>query len=163
MRRSETVTIKETDPAPAPGKENRDAGKSFVITEVSAVQSEEWALRALLALGMSGISVPQEMADAGLIGFVLIGYQAFMGAKPDEVLPLWREILPACVKYKAPSQSIDGADIVMPWSPGLIEEVSTLLLLRQRILEMHTGFTLAEIAQKLREATLAKKLTSPNT
>lgn len=147
MRRSVPVTI----PAAGDSRENRDAGKTFIITEVSATQAEEWGLRAIMALGTSGIVVPKEMADAGLIGAVLVGYQAFMGAKPSEVLPLWREMLPACVTYK-PSH-----DIVLPYNDTLIEEVSTRLLLRQRILELHTGFTLAELAQQFREATLARQ------
>jgi hypothetical protein len=57
----------------------------------------------MMALGTSGISVPPEMADAGLIGVALVGYQAFMGAREEAVLPLWREMLPACVEY-APSR-----------------------------------------------------------
>jgi hypothetical protein len=145
--RSVTITIQHN-----PERENRDAGKSFVVTEVPALQAEEWGLRAIMALGTSGISVPPEMADAGLIGVVLIGYQAFMGAKPSEVLPLWREMLPACVEY-APSPGIK-----MPFASQLVEEVSTLLTLRKAILELHTGFTLAEIARRFREATLARQL-----
>jgi len=155
MRRTVTVKILAED-----GKDNRDAGKTFVITEVSAVEAEEWGLRAVMALGTSGIVVPQEMADAGLIGAVLVGYQAFMGARPSEVLPLWREMMPACVKYKAPSDTPTGAEILMPWSPSLVEEVSTLLTLRKAIMELHTGFTLAELAQRFKAATLARQNTN---
>ncbi|CAN7373872.1 hypothetical protein LJR220_003332 [Bradyrhizobium sp. LjRoot220] len=153
MRRSSKVEI------PAGDTNNRDAGKTFIITEVSAVQAEEWALRALMALGTSGIVVPQETADAGLIGVALIGYQAFMGAKQDEVLPLWREMLPACVTMRV------SQDVSHPWNPTLIEEVSTLLKLREQILELHTGFTLAELTLRLREVGSAgpKKRRSRNT
>lgn len=149
MRRVREVTIKAED-----GKENRDTGKTFIITEVSAVLAEEWGLRALMTLGTSGIIVPQEIADAGLIGIAIIGYQAFMGARQEEVMPLWREMIPACVQYKPPTENAGGA-IAMPWNPVLVEEVSTLLFLREQILELHTGFTLAELAQKLRQASSA--------
>lgn len=145
MRRTVSVTI---HPSPD-GKENRDAGKTFLITEVPATQAEEWGLRALMALGTSGIVVPQEMVDAGLIGAALIGYQAFMGAKPSEVLPLWREMLPACVQYE-PSHGIK-----LPYNDTLIEEVSTRLTLRKAIMELHTSFTAAELAQRLKAATSA--------
>lgn len=159
MRRTRTVVITEKE-----GEQNRDKGKTFVVTEVSAVQAEEWALRALMTLGTSGFIVPQEMADAGLIGVALIGYQAFMGARQEEVLPLWREMLPACVKYKAPAEAASGADILMPWSASLVEEVSTLLTLRQQILEVHTGFTLAEFALRFQQAASASRNTiSPDT
>lgn len=155
MRRTRTVTIDK----PADGeRENRDAGKSFLLTEVAAIAAEEWGLRAMMALGTSGIVVPQEIADAGLIGIALIGYQAFMGAKEEAVLPLWREMLPACVQLKPPiGENAAGATILMPWHPSIVEEVSTLQLLRQQILELHTGFTLAELAQKLTQATSARQ------
>lgn len=151
MRRTRELKI-EGNPV-----ENRDAGKTFIITEVSAVQAEEWGLRALMALGTSGIVVPEEVAAAGLIGAVMIGYQAFMGASPSEVLPLWREMLPSCVKQWVSSE------VVHPWDPSLVEEPSTLLKLRQTILELHTGFTLAELAQNFKLAILARQKTSPTT
>lgn len=151
MRKTRKLTI-EGNP-----EENRDAGKVFLITEVSAVQAEEWGLRALMALGTSGIVVPQEVADAGVIGVVMIGYQAFMGASPAEVLPLWREMLPACV-----SQWV-SSEVSHPWNPTLVEETSTLLKLRQNILELHTGFTLAEIALNFKTKISALKSNSPDT
>lgn len=149
-RRTISVTIDATDG-------NRDGGKTFVITEVSAVQAEEWGLRALMALGTAGIVVPKELASAGLIGVVLVGYQAFMGAKWEAVSPLWKEMLPQCVQFE-PSPGVR-----MPWNEILVEEVSTLLKLRQSIMELHTGFTLAELAQRLTTATSALGLSSPNT
>lgn len=144
MRRTISVTIVQEPGA----RENRDAGKTFLLTEADAVQAEEWGLRALMAISTSGIVVPQEIADAGLIGFVLIGYQALMGAKFSEVQPLWKEML-TCIKF-APSEGI-----LMPWHSTLVEEVSTLLELRKRLMELHTGFTLAEFAQKLKSANSA--------
>lgn len=152
MRRTREITITQVGE-----RENRDAGKTFVITEAPAVQAEEWGLRAMMALGSGGIVVPQEMADAGLIGVVLVGYQAFMGAKASELLPLWREMLPACVKHR-PSPGI-----VMPFDPAQIEEPGTLLHLRQQILELHTGFTLAEFALRFRDATLARQMLNSQT
>jgi hypothetical protein len=152
MRRTANVTIQ---PSPN-GRENRDAGKTFVITEAPALQAEEWGLRAIMALGTSGIVVPQEIADAGLVGVALIGYQAFMGAKFEEVRPLWQEML-SCISFQ-PSPGIS-----LPFNGTLIEEVSTLLELRKQILELHTGFTVAELAQKFQVANSAMKLNSPTT
>lgn len=146
MRRTREVTIVQEGE-----RENRDAGKTFLITEVSAVDAEEWGLRAIMALGSSGITVPQEMVDAGLIGAVLVFYQAFMGANEAAVLPLWREMIPSCVKYKP------SPEIRMPYDPSLFEEVSTLMLLRQQIMELHTGFTLAELARQFKEAAIARQ------
>lgn len=134
-RRTRIVTINP----PADAKENRDAGKTFIVTEVDAIKAEEWGLRAMMALGTGGIVVPAELANAGLLGIVLVGYQAFMGAREEAVLPLWREMLPACVTFK------HSNELTEPFRPGLVEEVSTLLVLRQAVMELHTGFTLAEL------------------
>lgn len=126
---------------PAEG-ENRDAGKTFVVREVDAVQAEEWGLRALMALGTSGIVVPEEMLSLGILAIPLVGYQVFMGAKEEAILPLWREMLPACV-------SIRHSDTVTEaFARHHVEEVSTLLELRKAVLELHTGFTIAELASK---------------
>ena len=148
MRRTRNVKI-EGDP-----EKNRDAGKVFVITEVSAVQAEEWAVRAFMALGTSGIRIPDELMNAGLVGVALVGYQVFMGAAPEAILPLWREMLPACVQLRG-VDSAQGSVVTLPWSPTIVEEVSTLMTLRKEILELHTGFTLAEAAQRLKEAASA--------
>jgi len=128
---------------PANATNNRDAGKVFVVTEVDAVQAEEWGLRALMALGTSGIVIPQEMMGLGVLAIPLVGYQAFMGAKEESILPLWREMLPACVSIK------HSEIITQPFERSQVEEVSTLLELRQAIVELHTGFTLAELTSKL--------------
>lgn len=155
MRREILVQI---EPKPTDRWDNRDAGKTFAVKEASAGQAEEWGLRAMMALGTSGITVPPEIAGAGLVGLALIGYQAFMGSREDAVLPLWREMLPACVSYVPPLDH----NARMPFNEQLIEEVSTRLILREKIMEVHTGFTLAEIALRLRQVTSAVS-SSPNT
>lgn len=151
MRRTRELKI-EGDP-----DKNRDAGKTFLVTEVPALQAEEWGLRALMALGTGGITVPPEIVSAGLMGVALVSYQAFMGAREDAVLPLWREMIPACVKQYV------SAEVIHPWDPSLVEEVSTLMKLRQQIMELHTGFTVAELAQRLKAATLALQSNSQTT
>ncbi len=147
-RRTKFVTI-EGDP-----EKNRDAGKTYVITEVSAVQAEEWAVRAVMALGASAIRIHDALRNAGVGGVALVGYQVFMGAAPEAVLPLWREMLPACVQLRG-VDSAQGAMVTLPWSPTIVEEVSTLMALRQAVLELHTGFTLAEAALRLKAAASA--------
>lgn len=139
MRKERIVTIEK----PAEG-ENRDAGKSFVVKEADAIQTEEWGLRALMALGTGGIQIPPELLSLGVLAIPLVGYQAFMGAREDSVLALWREMLPACVFM----QHNEEKQVREPFRPGMVEEVSTLLLLRQAIMELHTGFTIAELTSK---------------
>ena len=134
--------------AGAPG--NRDNGKRFLIVELPAYDIEWFYLRAIMALGSSGIAVPQDLVDAGAIGLAILGYQVFTGASPAAIQPLKDEMMERCVHF-AP----DG-DIRMGWSPELVEEVSTLRALREKWLELHTGFTIAGLAQALKEAISAK-------
>ena len=48
--------------------EGRDKGKTFLLTEMSAVRAEKWAARAVLALLKSGVELPEDAAQAGLAG-----------------------------------------------------------------------------------------------
>lgn len=142
MRKEKYITITA---------DNRDKGKRFLITEMPAYDLEWFYARALMALGTSGISVPQELVEMGAIGIALLSYQIFLGASPAAIQPLKDEMMKRCVSY-APSDEISAG-----WDPSVIEEVSTLKLLREEILELHTGFTLAALAQSLREMVAAKK------
>lgn len=133
------------------GKEdNRDNGKRFLVQEMPAAQLEKWGVRALMALATSGIAVPQEMADAGVLGIALLGYQVFMGAKFEAVEPLMDEMM-RCVKFQP-----EGSEHVTDIPRGLIEEVSTCWTLREKWLEVCTGFTFAELALQLKDAISAK-------
>lgn len=137
MRREREVRIA--------GEGNRDAGKVYIVKEVDAVTAEEWGLRALMALGTGGIQIPPELMGLGILAIPLIGYQVFMGAKEEAVLPLWREMLPACVSVK---QSNTVFEKFNPANVNHVEEVSTLLELRKAVLEIHTGFTIAELTSR---------------
>ena len=64
MRKTKTVTIES---------ENRDHGKCFLLTEMSAAAAEKWAARAFLALAKSGVNLPDGVADMGLAGVAAAG------------------------------------------------------------------------------------------
>jgi hypothetical protein len=120
-----------------PDTAGRDAGKTFVLTEMAADQGERWALRALLALTNTGVELPDGAAESGFAGIAAAGLQA-LGKLPYEVLdPLLTDMW-ACVKYEhkpgAPLQSIiEGEN-------SQIEEVATRFELRLAVLKLHMGF-----------------------
>lgn len=120
----------------------RDQGKTYVLTEMSATQAEKWAWRAFSALAKSGVEIPREVVDLGVIGIFLVGYQAFRTARFEDVEPLLDEMM-LFVKAQ-PSQGI-----VRPLVENDIEEVLTRVRLRKEMIELHVGFTLAEVASKL--------------
>lgn len=134
-----------------PIKGGRDDGKIFTIKELPAYDLEWWYIRATMALGTSGITVPQEMVDAGAVGLAFLGYQAFAGAKPEAIKPLRDEMMERVWYTPSPEAA------PMPWHPSLVFDVSTLKTLREQWMVLHTGFTLADIARILSEVVAAKR------
>ena len=133
-RRTETIVI-EAD--------NRDQGKTFIITEMLALQTERWALRALLAFGKAGGKLPsgfEGAATAALantaesVGSEIL--EALLKLDYDLIEPLLNGMLD-CVQIKMPNMKVprkllaNGSDI---------EEVATLLKLRLAVLNIHRAF-----------------------
>lgn len=135
-RKTETVTI---------SADGRDRGKTFVLTELPAEQAEEWFIRATALLVRSGADVPAGMFQAGPAAFFAIGVVAALmglGRAPwAEVKPLLDEMF-ACVAWKPNiPQGLPTSDRHI--LDAQIEEVATRLLLRERVLSLHLGFSVA--------------------
>ena len=120
-------------------EKNRDHGKTFLITEMSADKAEWWAARALLALTNAGADLPAGAAAAGMAGFAAAGLQSLQNRRAEVVKPLMDEMF-ECIQYlhegKMPAQPI------LPGDLSQIEEVSTRVQLRKAVLELHVGFSL---------------------
>jgi hypothetical protein len=116
---------------------NRDAGKVFVITEMSAGQGEKWALRALLALGHAGFNFPPDMAAAGMAAMALVGINSLLNVQWHEAEPLLDEMM-ACIKIK-PSPQAEPRDMIS----DDVEEVATRVFLRKAVWELHVDFSSA--------------------
>jgi len=123
-RKKVTVTI---------DTEGRDKGKSFVITEMSAWDAEEWAGRALFAMMNAGVDIPEGIASSGLAGVAAMGISALTKVSFEAAKPLLNQMM-ECVKIQ-PSPSVTREVITDD-----IEEVSTLLQLRKEVLNLHISF-----------------------
>jgi hypothetical protein len=147
-RRQVPITIQEADP------EYRDNGKTFVVTEMSAIAGERWASRFLALLLNSGLDLkkiaaakeePTEEAtaeelppeDAGMAGVAALGdsVSPLLSVMNDPSLDAWWE----CVQYQpvtpgAPLQRIEHD------ARCQIEEIRTVALLRMEVIKLHTGF-----------------------
>lgn len=124
MRKTATLVI--TD-------DNRDSGKRFLITEMSASQSEEWAARALFAAMSCGVEIPDEVLGAGLAGVAAVGIKA-LGRVPFEIVkPLFDEMM-GCVQYEFEPGRQGGTRALIETD---IEEVATRLKLRKAVLDLH--------------------------
>jgi hypothetical protein len=143
---------------PAEGeRENRDGGKSYLLTEMPARQAERWGRHAVAACSRNDLDIKGELAKLGLLGFYLVGFQALAGGDVVAVDALMDEML-ICIKI------IESPTVARPLGgDGDIEEVSTLIRLRKELLELHMGFTFAELASILLAAASANQTDSPNT
>lgn len=143
--------------------EGRDKGKSFLIVEKSAYDAEKWATRALLALSRAGAEVPDDALSAGSLGLVLVGLDALRKLPYEEAEPLLEEML-GCVHFVPDVTKTDPMSgrpvtrgLMLPdeFNDGDVEEVATLLKLREEAVGLHLGFSLAAVLQ-----TMAATLTS---
>jgi len=111
----------------------RDSGKTFLIEEMSADATEWWAIRCFLAVGNSGLNVPDDMASQGVAGLLEYGIRSLFKIKPEEAKPLLDEMM-NCVKI------IPSAGVVRGLVSTDIEEVSTRFEIRKQVIDLHTGF-----------------------
>lgn len=120
--------------------EGRDNGKVFFIKEKPAVQGEKWALRTLLALTRSGVDVPEDVLRSGWAGIAIVGIKALLklhwDAEVEELLDEMFECVKICRNKRSPTEVFEILE-------DDIEEISTRLLLRLEVLELHAGFSTA--------------------
>lgn len=130
MRKTREITI--DGPAGS-----RDVGKTFLITEMSAMAADSWAIRALGAMMRSGVGIPAEIVQSGLQGFALYGIKALLAAPFEESAPLLAEVMD-CVQ-------IVEQLITRRLLDSDIEEIATITRLRDEVIEVHTGFSVAAV------------------
>jgi len=134
-------------------EENRDKGKTFLLREMSADAGEWWAIRALIVMGNSGVSLPSGVQESGMAGLAAmeaskgvasalfaIGLRMMPGVDAHALRPLLDEMA-ECIRYQPPgnfpAQALETGDM------SQIEEIGTRLKLRAELLELHLGFSLA--------------------
>lgn len=126
----------------------RDAGKVFKIVEMGARQGEDWAMRAILAMGKTN-KQNLDAADlalataSGMEGFALLAtdaWRAFMAMAIEDAKPLMDEMMSCVVFLPDPANPmIENRDL-----DTQIEEVQTRLILRDEVVALHLGFSLRE-------------------
>jgi len=115
----------------------RDAGKQFHITEMSATQAENWAFKVVLAIGASGIEIPDNLAAQGMAGLLAVGYLNLLKIPFEVAQPLLNEMM-GCV------QVVPSPNVKRPLIEDDIEEVKTRLSLRKAVWDLHMDFFLEE-------------------
>lgn len=129
---------------------NRDFGKIFVLMEMPAMQAEKWAARAFMALARSGVDLPADVSNAGMAGIAFMGLRALAvgGIHFEDIEPLLDEML-GCIKIvrdpKTPEMTYD-LRMGVPGAEDDIEEVATLIKLRQEVFDLHVNFSQADVS-----------------
>lgn len=141
------------------GAKGRDAGKTFLITEMSARAGHAWATRLMFALMNGGVEIDEAIMDRGLAGIATMALSA-LGNVPITVgAPLMDELL-SCVQIvqeKATRKLIEDD----------FEEVQTIFDLQKAVFMMHiepfiSGGLLTSASAKAAEQTaLSDTKTSP--
>jgi len=125
--------------------EGRDKGRQYLLTEMPALKAERWARHAIAACAAKDLNIREEVKALGMLGFVLFCFQAIAGGDVDAVDKLMDEILPQIQIIE------EGAVGPRPLGgEGDIWEVWTYKTLRQELIELHMGFTFAELVLMLR-------------
>lgn len=133
----------------------RDRGKVFVLQEMPADQAERWFYRFVLALANAGAKVPEELLFAGAAGFaemlptlrnsLVVGMRALQGLDYKSVEPLLDEMV-SFIKYQPPGNPAPPMQDLFPAANCQIEEVATWVKLRFELIQLHVGFSLADVA-----------------
>ena len=112
--------------------EGRDKGKTFIITELPALDIERWTVRLVLALGKNGVNLPGVQADSGFAGIAGVLWALVAQVSPDEAESLMATMLAGL--------KIDEGRITRDLVADDIEEPETLLQLRMAWVDLHSVF-----------------------
>lgn len=119
--------------------EGRDQGKTFMLTEMPVRQSERWAFRALFVLAKY-MNLPEHIMSAGMAGVAQLSPSAMLSVPFEQVEPLLDEMM-ACVKIIRDTRH---PEMTFQLTDDDVEEIATLLFLRSKVWELHTGFSWAD-------------------
>jgi hypothetical protein len=132
MRKTVTYTVES---------EGRDKGKKFMLTEMSATKAEDWAIRAMLAMGKANIDIPDGAFELGMAALAEIGFKKLFAIDAALAKPLLAELM-ECVEF-VPNPQKPEVKIAYPMFETQVEEVRTLLILKWEVLKLHLDFSLA--------------------
>lgn len=129
MRKTVELTI---------GFGERDLGKKFKLTEMSAFQAEAWAFRALNAMVESGLQIPDTIVAAGWGAIYALGIRGILSAKYEHAKPLLAEMMDCVLRIE------DNLPNGRKLTDDDVEDVATVLHLRDEVFRLHANFSIAE-------------------
>ena len=115
---------------------DRGTEKRFLITEMSATETEEWAIEMFFVLANGGVEVPDGLTEMGFAGIAQIGLQALGKVPYEKAKPLLAKMM-TCVQFLP---NLENDRVVRPLIESDIEDVQTRLKLRKEDFSLHTDF-----------------------
>jgi len=129
MARKEISFIVEDD--------NRDNGKEFIITEMSAWDADELAQDLFRSMGESGFSgIPADVIAMGCAGLATLGLNVISAASPEVARKL-RDRLMSTVQIVI---THEGSRQVRTVKPVDFEEVSTIRQVMDKVFKVNFDF-----------------------
>ncbi|EPR5766860.1 hypothetical protein ACU7BI_004638 [Escherichia coli] len=129
MARKEIPFIVEDD--------NRDNGKEFIITEMSAWDADELAQDLFRSMGKSGFSgIPADVIAMGCAGLATLGLNVLSAASPEVARKL-RDRLMSTVQIVI---THEGSRQVRTVKPVDFEEVSTIRQVMDKVFKVNFDF-----------------------
>ena len=153
MRKTKEILI----PGAPQSVSNRDGGKRYLITEMSARAAEDWVVRAFLAINAAGIDISDQARAAGAASVISEGMAGFMRMKPADAMPLLDEMMTCVQIFDATHGQYRNLDF-----DDDIEEIATRFQLRGEVIELHTGFPVTAALSTL-GAAVKRSMASPVT
>jgi hypothetical protein len=115
--------------------DNRDAGKRFLLTEMSATHGARWFLRLVAKLARENITLPPNIATEGLAALQSLPLLYYLSWIDDDALV--GELM-ACVQAWP-----DGAPLPRKRVETDTEEIGTLIRLPMEVIALMLNFSLA--------------------
>ena len=127
MRNTKTVTM-----GPDAG---RDAGRTYLVTEMPADPGEEWAYRAITAIARK-FELPDDYKELSWATLAGLGFASLSQISWGDAKPLLDEMMD-CVKFIGdPARP----EITRPLIADDTEEITTRMKLRKEVFELHAAF-----------------------
>lgn len=122
--KSEIITIEN----------GRDAGMTYLITEMPIAKADNWAMRALFAVANGGVDLEGVNPNMGMLGMANVAIKALAGINPSVGIPLLDELLD-CVQV-VPS----GGNARALLLNEDVKDLTTMFRLRKEALAIHLDF-----------------------
>lgn len=133
-------------------QDGRDKGKTYLLTEMPALRAARWGDKALNGMARSNVTIPPEVVGSGIIGVYYVGLKMLFASDFPIVEELTNEMM-ACVEFLPDGNPALKRPIIGQNSIASdIMEITTIYRLREEVIKLHTGFTIAEIISKLTSA-----------